>query len=48
MQPAGLQNSEGILSGGYYLEADDAGTANDPGYRDYAARVRYRFVPLVW
>jgi len=37
MQPAGLQNSEGILSGGYYLETDDPATANDPGFRDYSA-----------
>jgi branched-chain amino acid transport system substrate-binding protein len=37
MQPAGLQNSEGIMSGGYYLETDDPATANDPGFRDYSA-----------
>jgi branched-chain amino acid transport system substrate-binding protein len=37
MQPAGLQNSEGVLSGGYYLETDDPATANDPGFRDYSA-----------
>jgi branched-chain amino acid transport system substrate-binding protein len=37
MQPAGLENSEGVLSAGYYLHGDDPAIANDPGYRDYAA-----------
>jgi branched-chain amino acid transport system substrate-binding protein len=37
MQPAGLENSEGVLSAGYYLEGDDPAIADDPGYRDYAA-----------
>ncbi len=31
MQPAGLQNSEGVLSAGYYLEGDDTAIGNDPG-----------------
>jgi branched-chain amino acid transport system substrate-binding protein len=44
MQPAGLQNSEGILSGGYYLETDDPATANDPGFRDYSAFME-RYLP---
>jgi branched-chain amino acid transport system substrate-binding protein len=37
MVPAGLQNSEGLLSAGYTLEADDPAAAGDPGYRDWAA-----------
>jgi branched-chain amino acid transport system substrate-binding protein len=37
IQPAGLQNAEGLLSAGYYLEGDDPAIANDPGFRDYAA-----------
>src|SRR6266566_4179988 len=46
MQPAGLQNSEGILSVGYYLEGDDTAIGNDPGYRDYAAFMD-RYMPDV-
>ncbi len=37
MQPAGLQNAEGILSAGYTWEGDDPAAANDPAYRDWAA-----------
>jgi branched-chain amino acid transport system substrate-binding protein len=37
MQPAGLENSEGVVSAGYYLEGDDPATASDPGFRDYSA-----------
>jgi len=37
IQPAGLQNAEGLLSAGYYLEGDDPAIANDPGFRDYVA-----------
>jgi branched-chain amino acid transport system substrate-binding protein len=37
MQPAGLENSEGVLTAGYYLEGDDPANANDPGYSDYSA-----------
>src|ERR1700757_2975788 len=38
MQPAGLQNAEGILSGGYTWEgADPAAAASDPAFRDWAA-----------
>jgi branched-chain amino acid transport system substrate-binding protein len=44
MQPAGLQNSEGLLSAGYTLEADDPAVASDPGYRDWSAFMD-RYVP---
>ena len=37
MQPAGLQNAEGILSAGYSWEGDDPAAANDPAYRDCTA-----------
>jgi branched-chain amino acid transport system substrate-binding protein len=37
LQPAGLQNAEGILSAGYSWEGDDPAAANDPAYRDWAA-----------
>jgi branched-chain amino acid transport system substrate-binding protein len=37
MQPAGLDNSEGIVSAGYFFDGDDPAIANDPGFRDYAA-----------
>jgi TRAP-type uncharacterized transport system substrate-binding protein len=37
MEPAGLDNSEGVLSAGYYLEVDDPAIADDPGFRDYSA-----------
>jgi branched-chain amino acid transport system substrate-binding protein len=37
MQPAGLQNAEGILSAGYSWEGDDPAAANDPAYRDWTA-----------
>ena len=36
MQPAGLQNSEGILSATYYFEGGDPAAANDPGYQDWS------------
>jgi branched-chain amino acid transport system substrate-binding protein len=36
MQPAGLENAEGILSGGYTWEGDDPAVASDPAYRDWA------------
>jgi branched-chain amino acid transport system substrate-binding protein len=35
LQPAGLQNAEGILSAGYTWEVDDPAAANDPAYRDW-------------
>jgi ABC-type branched-subunit amino acid transport system substrate-binding protein/TRAP-type uncharacterized transport system substrate-binding protein len=37
MQPAGLQNAEGILSAGYSWEGDDPAAASDPAYHDWAA-----------
>ena len=37
LQPAGLENAEGILSAGYYLEPDDPLTANDPAFREWSA-----------
>jgi ABC-type branched-subunit amino acid transport system substrate-binding protein/TRAP-type uncharacterized transport system substrate-binding protein len=37
LRPAGLENAEGILSAGYYLEPDDPLTANDPAYREWSA-----------
>lgn len=37
LQPAGLQNAEGILSAGYSWEGDDPAAANDPGYHDWTA-----------
>jgi len=37
MQPAGVQNSEGVLSVGYSWEGDDPAAAADPAYRDWAA-----------
>jgi branched-chain amino acid transport system substrate-binding protein len=44
MQPAGLQNSDGVLSAGYTFEGDDPAVASDPGYRDWAAFMD-RYVP---
>jgi len=42
LRPAGLENAEGVLSAGYYLEPDDPATANDPAYREwYAFMERY-------
>jgi branched-chain amino acid transport system substrate-binding protein len=35
LQPAGLQNAEGILSAGYSWEGDDPAAANDPAYHDF-------------
>jgi branched-chain amino acid transport system substrate-binding protein len=46
MEPAGLQNSEGVLSAGYYMEGDDPSIANDPGFRDYASFMD-RYMPDV-
>ncbi len=37
LRPAGLENAEGILSAGYYLEPDDPLTASDPAYREWSA-----------
>ncbi len=44
MQPAGPQNSEGLLSAGYSFEGDDPAAASDPVYRDWAAFMD-RYVP---
>src|ERR1700736_4276265 len=44
MQPAGPQNSEGLLSAGYNFEGDDPAAASDPVYRDWAAFMD-RYVP---
>jgi branched-chain amino acid transport system substrate-binding protein len=46
LQPAGLQNAEGILSAGYTWEGDDPEAANDPAFRDWAAFVE-RYLPEV-
>jgi ABC-type branched-subunit amino acid transport system substrate-binding protein len=46
LQPAGLENAEGLLSAGYYLEGDDPAIVNDPGYRDYVAFMD-RYMPEV-
>lgn len=46
LQPAGLQNAEGVLSAGYYLEPDDPLTANDPAYREWSAFME-RYAPSV-
>jgi branched-chain amino acid transport system substrate-binding protein len=37
LQPAGLQNAEGILSAGYTWEGDDPAAVNDPAFREWAA-----------
>jgi ABC-type branched-subunit amino acid transport system substrate-binding protein/TRAP-type uncharacterized transport system substrate-binding protein len=37
LQPAGLQNAEGILSAGYTWEGDDPAAMNDPAFREWAA-----------
>jgi branched-chain amino acid transport system substrate-binding protein len=44
MQPAGLENSEGVLTAGYSLEGDDPAVANDPGFHDYSALLD-RYLP---
>ena len=44
MQPAGPQNSEGLLSAGYSFEGDDPAAASDPVYRDFAVFMD-RYVP---
>ena len=37
MQPAGVQNAEGVVSAAYLVEGDDPEAASDPAYRDWAA-----------
>src|ERR1700681_3677317 len=44
MQPAGPQNSEGLLSAGYGFRGDVPAAAGDPVYRDWAAFMD-RYVP---
>ena len=44
MQPAGLQNAEGILSAGYYYEGDEAASAEDSSYREWSAFME-RYLP---
>ncbi|UFZ04232.1 ABC transporter substrate-binding protein [Bradyrhizobium ontarionense] len=46
MQPAGLQNAEGIMSAGYYYEGDEAATAGDPSYQEWSAFMD-RYLPDV-
>ncbi|MGJ4904056.1 ABC transporter substrate-binding protein [Bradyrhizobium sp. HKCCYLS2058] len=46
MQPAGLQNAEGILSAGYYYEGEEAAAAGDPSYREWSAFMD-RYLPDV-
>jgi branched-chain amino acid transport system substrate-binding protein len=37
LQPAGLQNAEGIFSAGYTWEGDDPEAASDPAFREWSA-----------
>jgi branched-chain amino acid transport system substrate-binding protein len=37
LQPAGLQNAEGIFSAGYTWEGDDPEAVNDPAFREWSA-----------
>ena len=37
LQPAGLQNAEGLFSAGYTWEGDDAEAASDPAFREWSA-----------
>ena len=46
LEPAGLQNAEGLLSAGYMWEVDDTGAAGDPGYADWLAFMD-RYLPGV-
>jgi len=46
LQPAGLENSEGLLSAGYLWEADDLTAAADPAYREWSAFMD-RYLPDV-
>jgi len=46
MQPAGLQNSEGILSAGYTWEGEDPAAAGDPAYREWSLFME-RYLPDV-
>lgn len=46
LQPAGLQNAEGLLSAAYTLEADDPAAASEPAYREFNAFIE-RYAPSV-
>jgi branched-chain amino acid transport system substrate-binding protein len=46
LQPAGLQNAEGIFSAGYTWEGDDPEAANDPAFREWSAFMD-RYLPDV-
>jgi branched-chain amino acid transport system substrate-binding protein len=44
MKPAGLENSEGILSATYIKDASDSQWANDPGMKKFMAFID-KYVP---
>jgi len=44
LQPAGLQNAEGIFSAGYTLEEDDPEAASDPAFGEWSAFME-RYLP---
>jgi branched-chain amino acid transport system substrate-binding protein len=46
LQPAGLQNAEGLLSAGYLREGDDTAAADDPVFREWSAFMD-RYLPDV-
>jgi branched-chain amino acid transport system substrate-binding protein len=46
LEPAGLQNAEGLLSAGYMWEVDEPTAAGDPGYADWLAFMD-RYLPGV-
>ena len=46
LEPAGLQNAEGLLSSGYMWEVDDTAAAGDPGYAEWLAFMD-RYLPGV-
>jgi branched-chain amino acid transport system substrate-binding protein len=46
MQPAGLENSQDILSAGYTWEGDDPAAASDPAYREWSVFMD-RYLPDV-
>jgi branched-chain amino acid transport system substrate-binding protein len=37
MQPAGVENAEGVVSAAYSVEGDDPEAVNDPAYREWSA-----------
>jgi branched-chain amino acid transport system substrate-binding protein len=46
LQPAGLQNAEGLLSAAYTLEGDDPAAVSEPAYREFNAFIE-RYAPSV-